>query len=81
MEKYGYVRVSTREQNLERQAEGIAIGLSCSDNSLTELDVSQNLELTYLDCEENGLTELDLNHNQKLSYLNCDDNVDVIGYK
>ena len=34
--------------------------LKCSENQLTELDVSQNKKLVYLECSENQLTSLDL---------------------
>ena len=34
--------------------------LICSENQLTELDVSQNKKLVYLECSENQLTSLDL---------------------
>ena len=33
--------------------------LFCADNNLTELDVSQNVNLNYLDCN-NDITELDV---------------------
>ena len=34
--------------------------LICSENQLTELDVSQNKKLVYLECSKNQLTSLDL---------------------
>ena len=48
--------------------------LKCSENQLTELDVSQNKELEYLDCVGNQLTELDVSQNPALKYLHCSDN-------
>ena len=48
--------------------------LKCSENQLTELDVSQNKELEYLDCVGNQLTELDVSQNPALKYLYCSDN-------
>ena len=40
--------------------------LFCSDNNLTELDVSENPELVRLICYNNSLTSLNLNKNTKL---------------
>lgn len=48
--------------------------LFCSDNNLTELDVSENPELKRLICYNNSLTSLNLNKNTKLERLNCDKN-------
>ena len=48
--------------------------LKCSENQLTELDVSQNKKLVYLDCVGNQLTELDVSQNPALKYLYCSDN-------
>ena len=45
--------------------------LSCSNNSLSSLDVSHNINLLYLDCSGNSLISLDLSHNIYLSTLNC----------
>ncbi|MBR5160516.1 MAG: hypothetical protein IKW80_02725, partial [Thermoguttaceae bacterium] len=45
--------------------------LNCSDNQLTELDVSHNTALTTLNCSSNQLTELDISHNTALYELNC----------
>ena len=44
------------------------------DNTLTSLDVSQNLELKDLRCFNNQLSELDLSNNTKLEDLRCFDN-------
>ena len=38
--------------------------LICSENQLTELDVSQNKKLVYLECSENQLTSLDLSNTE-----------------
>ncbi len=55
--------------------------LSCGDNLLEELDVSQNLLLTQLYCGENQLTNLDVTQNTALIELSCFsnaiDNLDV----
>ena len=48
--------------------------LFCSDNNLTELDVSENPELKRLICYNNSLTSLNLNKNTKLGSLNCNNN-------
>ena len=48
--------------------------LFCSDNNLTELDVSENPELKRLICYNNSLTSLNLNKNTKLRSLNCNKN-------
>ena len=48
--------------------------LFCSDNNLTELDVSENPELVRLICYNNSLTSLNLNKNTKLRSLNCNNN-------
>ena len=45
--------------------------LSCNNNQLTGLDVSQNTALTELNCYQNQLTVLDLSHNTALTELNC----------
>jgi len=43
--------------------------LSCYDNELTHLDVSNNLNLEYLYCGENLLTNLDISKNYNLTLL------------
>ena len=48
--------------------------LSCYDNRLTSLDVSQNTALTYLSCRDNRLTSLDVSNNTALTGLFCYDN-------
>ena len=48
--------------------------LFCSDNNLTELDVSENPELGRLICYNNSLMSLNLNKNTKLRSLNCNNN-------
>lgn len=55
-------------------------GLDCSDNQLTKLDVSKNVNLTRLTCRKNQLTSLDLTNNKKLESLSCDDTVTVTRY-
>ena len=48
--------------------------LYCKNNQLTELDVSQNTKLAYLDCYANQLTALDVSRNTALTTLYCSDN-------
>ena len=48
--------------------------LRCSNNALTELDVSKNTALTELRCPYNALTELDVTKNTALTTLDCSDN-------
>ena len=45
--------------------------LSCSNNQLTSLDVTQNSLLEQLYCSENQLTTLDVSQNTKLEDLQC----------
>lgn len=45
--------------------------LSCSNNQLTTLDISQNTSLTFLTCNNNQLTSINLNNNGALLNLNC----------
>ena len=51
--------------------------LNCSNNSLTELDVTKLTKLEYLDCSGNNLTELDIQRLQKLTTLDCTDNANL----
>ena len=46
-------------------------GLNCSNNQLTNLDVSSNLGLTSLICNSNQLTNLDVTSNVALLTLQC----------
>ena len=45
--------------------------LNCSDNELTELDISGNTALDTLDCRYNELTALDVSKNTALRSLDC----------
>ena len=49
---------------------GLSI-LSCNNNQLTSLDVSNNTALTILDCNNNQLTSLDVSKNTKLMEVWC----------
>ena len=51
--------------------------LDCSDNELTELDVTKLTKLEYLDCSGNDLSELDIQRLQKLATLDCTDNANL----
>jgi len=46
-------------------------GLICSENHITSLDVSKNIELKELICSNNNLTNLDVSKNSALSNLDC----------
>jgi len=48
--------------------------LSCCDNDLTTLDVSQNTELVYLNCSNNRLSQITISRNRALHDLNCTGN-------
>jgi len=49
--------------------------LRCDDNGqLSELDVSKNLKLEYLDCGDNDLASLDISSNTALVTLRCNNN-------
>ena len=48
--------------------------LECSNNQLTNLDVSKNVGLVRLVCYNNKLQKLDVRNNTKLTHLDCDDN-------
>lgn len=48
--------------------------LICNSNKLSELDISNNTELTYLQCSSNTLSSLDLSKNVKLVTLSCGSN-------
>lgn len=48
--------------------------LYCSDNQLTNLDISANTALESLACTNNQLTSLDVSANTALEYLQCNNN-------
>jgi len=48
--------------------------LLCSENQLTQLDLSQNLNLTLLSVSNNLLTSLNITNNHQLFELNCNNN-------
>ena len=48
--------------------------LDCSDNGLTDLDVSGLMALTYLDCSGNDLTSIDIAVNVNLDYFDATGN-------
>ena len=68
--------VNSEEENII--ADGVEITIygaitdfTCSENQITALDVSKNVELTTLDCHSNQLTSLDVSNNIALTELNC----------
>ena len=48
--------------------------LYCFNNNLTELDLSRNKMLHFLNCAYNNLTELNVSQNPHLVFLHCDSN-------
>ena len=50
------------------------VGLDCSFNQLTVLNISSNTALDTLNCQVNRLTSLDVSPNATLVYLNCGTN-------
>ncbi len=48
--------------------------LSCGNNQLTSMDISNNSALTDLSCGSNQLTTLDISSNTALTDLSCDNN-------
>jgi len=47
------------------------------DNLLSEIALSNNRELLYLECGENLISELDLSSNSQLVELHCPDNYNL----
>ncbi len=71
--------VEDEELNKIKSLEGIQhftalTALSCWNNQITNLDVSQNLALTELFCGNNQLTNLDVSQNTALTDLSCHEN-------
>ena len=50
------------------------LNLTCDDNDLTSVDLSNNTELGSLRIRNNKLTELDLTSNTEMLFLFCNDN-------
>ena len=48
--------------------------LDCSNNHLTNLDLSKNTKLTELNCSNNQLTDLNVKKSTKLKEIYCSDN-------
>lgn len=48
--------------------------LDCSNNSITELDLTANTELTSVKCYTNSLVDLNIEGLEKLTYLDCHSN-------
>lgn len=45
--------------------------LSCANNSISTLDVTQNINLKNLECYQNNLTSVDVSHNAALELYYC----------
>ena len=50
------------------------INLSCASNNLTNLDFSENTQLTKLICSSNQLVDININKNVLLNWLDCSKN-------
>ena len=48
--------------------------LNCSENQFSNIELNNNLALTYLDCSNNQLTSLDVSNNTALTDLSCNNN-------
>lgn len=48
--------------------------MSCDDNQITELDFSNNKEITSISCDDNLLTSLEFPTLENLTYLSCTNN-------
>lgn len=48
--------------------------LYCSDNNLSNLDVSSNTNLRSIYCDNNNITSLDLSNNPQFNFLRCENN-------
>jgi len=51
------------------------LGLTCSFNELSKLDISKNILLQSLDCDSNKLTTIDLSNNKDLQFIDCGNNL------
>ncbi len=51
--------------------------LDCSFSNLSELNVSQNINLAHLDCSHSGLSSLDVSKNINLTHLNTQSMFDI----
>ena len=67
--------------NGELSGKGLLLGnkpvldkLICSNNNLTEIDISGCTKLSLLQCNNNKITSLDLSSNKELSEFNCSNN-------
>jgi len=49
-------------------------GLVCSNNNLSQINISENANLTELYCSDNNLTNIDISNNLLLEKINCNDN-------
>ncbi len=49
--------------------------LICKDNVLTDIDLTQNSNLLFLECSNNHLSSLNLSQNDSLLFLVCNNNL------
>lgn len=75
-EKVNMLDVRNKNINTLQGIEGFInlISLSCDNNELTSLNVSNNALLKRLYCDHNDLTNLDVTNNLALENLICDNN-------
>lgn len=67
---YIHKKVDLRNQSFSSNI----LAIHCSDNNLTELNISTCSQLTELYCSRNNLTELDLTMCHELDYIWCNNN-------
>ena len=53
---------------------GYIEGIECTENNITDIDITQCLMLSKLDCGNNELAVLDVSKNESLDTLNCNNN-------
>jgi len=70
-------RISWRSRELEGKLElssPVLTRFFCNNNNLSELDVSKNTQLWWLECHNNNLTKLDVGSNTLLQNFFCNNN-------
>lgn len=75
--KHNYGYLLTGNINFQGLTELEKLCIGGSDNHLTNIDVSENEKLTYLDCSWNKLISLDVSNNTSLQILKCRYNNDL----
>ena len=70
---YNHMYSATQTHSITITGDNITV-MDCSNNQITNLDVSKNTALTHLSCRDNQLTTLGLNKNTALTELRCPTN-------